>query len=120
MELNSVIEKKLKLGNLFDFYGQLLTTKQQDVLNLYCVHDLSLGEISEDLSVSRQAIHDTIRKCEKILDDYENKLNLQEKYNLRRKLVQDITSNLDEATKSDTIDKDAISIIKAQLSECLE
>lgn len=115
-----MIEKKLKLGNLFDFYGQLLTSKQQDVMNLYCVHDLSLGEISENLSVSRQAIHDTIRKCEKILDDYEARLKLYEKYISRKKSIQAITSSLDEVTKKDKIDKDTLQDIKTKLLELLD
>lgn len=115
-----MIEKKLKLGNLFDFYGQLLTTKQQDVMTLYCIHDLSLGEISENLSVSRQAVHDTIRKSGKILEDYEQRLNLYEKYINRKKCVQEITLRLDEVTKNDTIDKDTIKQIKMKLSEILE
>lgn len=118
--MNIVFEKKLKLGNLFDFYGQLLTAKQQDVLNLYCIHDLSLGEISENLSVSRQAIHDAVRKCEKILDDYESRLNLQSKYNMRKKNVQDITKDLDDLIQSDIIDNDAVKRINELLLKCLE
>jgi len=115
-----VFEKKLKLGNLFDFYGQLLTTKQQEVLTLYCIDDLSLGEISENLSVSRQAIHDTIRKCEKILDDYEVKLDLHSKYNRREKKVQDISKDLDVLIEKDIIDNDAIIRVKEKLLKCLE
>lgn len=115
-----MIEKKIKLGNLFDFYGQLLTTKQQDVLNLYCMHDLSLGEISEDLSVSRQAINDVIRKCEKILDDYENKLGLQEKFNEREEKIQNIVDELDIFINNDKMDNEAIKLIKDKLIKCLE
>lgn len=61
---------------LFDFYGQLLTEKQQDVCHLYFEDDCSLSEIAEELQVSRQAVHDMIKKSRKALGEYEEKLGL--------------------------------------------
>lgn len=76
-----MIEKKIKLGNLFDFYGELLTDKQKDIVELFCLQDFTFGEISEELSVSRQAVFDTMKRVEVILDNYEEKLGLYEKFN---------------------------------------
>lgn len=74
--------KKLeRMAMLFDFYGKLLTEKQQEMLAFYYEQDLSLGEIAEEFSVSRQAVHDIIKRSEKILDQYEEKLGLVGKFN---------------------------------------
>ncbi|MCD5410160.1 MAG: HTH domain-containing protein [Clostridiales bacterium] len=61
---------------MLDFYGKLLTDKQLEVMELYYNQDLSLTEIAENLNVTRQAVHDAIKKSEKSLKEYENKLNL--------------------------------------------
>ena len=70
---------------LFSIYKGLLTEKQADVFSLYVECDLSLGEISEIKSVSRQGVSDTINKTKEILLSYEEKLGL---YDKKRKLVK--------------------------------
>lgn len=75
-----MFDKVIEISMLYDFYGQLLTEKQREVMHLYYEDDLSLGEIAENLKVSRQAIYDTIKKSEKILKGYESKLNLVKRY----------------------------------------
>ena len=75
---------------LFDFYGQLLTEKQQDVCHLYFEDDCSLSEIAEELQVSRQAVHDMIKKSRKALGEYEEKLGLVRKFRQRRKEYREI------------------------------
>ncbi len=68
-----------KLGRvmlLYDFYGSLLTSKQQEVMRLYYEHDLSLGEIAAELKISRQAVHDILKRAERSLEAYEAKLGL--------------------------------------------
>ncbi len=75
-----MFDKMLQISLLYDFYGQLLTEKQQEVVQLYYNNDYSLGEISEQLSVSRQAVYDTIKRTEKVLFEYEEKLGLVEKF----------------------------------------
>ena len=74
------LEKTIRLTNLFDFYESLLTEKQKSYMALYYEDDLSLGEIAEQFAVSRQAVYDNIRRTGKVLEDYENKLRLYEKY----------------------------------------
>lgn len=78
-----MIEKKMELGDLYDFYGELLTKKQKEILNQYLLDDLSFGEISENIDISRQAVYDTIKRSAKILHGYEEKLKLVEKYRNR-------------------------------------
>ena len=69
-----------ELAMLLDFYGPLLTEKQGEMMRLRVEEDLSLSEIAESFGVSRQAVHDALRKAEKTLTDMEGKLRLVEKY----------------------------------------
>jgi len=73
------IEKKVYLANLYEYYSLLLTDKQKDIFKSYYLLDYSLGEISTELGVSRNAIHDTLKNVEKSLIEYEEKLKLFEK-----------------------------------------
>lgn len=70
------LKKTLEMNRLFDFYRPLLTPKQQSYLEMYYQFDYSLGEIAEELSVSRQAVYDNIKRSEKNLKSYEDKLHL--------------------------------------------
>ena len=75
---------------LFDFYGQLLTEKQQDVCHLYFEDDCSLSEIAEELQVSRQAVHDMIKKSRKALGEYEDKLGLAGRFERQAGALREI------------------------------
>lgn len=70
------LEKTNQMNALFDFYGPLLTEKQKEYVQLYYADDYSLGEIAEEFEVSRQAIYDNIKRTEKSLLEYEEKLHL--------------------------------------------
>lgn len=91
-----MIKKLERMAILFDFYGKLLTDKQRDILSLYYEQDFSLGEIAEEFNVSRQAVHDVIKRSEKILEEYEEKLRLVFKFDNEQaklnKLVQLVES----------------------------
>lgn len=79
------IEKMVEIGLLFEQYKELLTEKQREMVSLYYEEDYSLGEISENLGVSRQGVYDTLKRSEKILREYENKLHLVAKLKAWRK-----------------------------------
>ena len=65
-----------KISLLYDFYGRLLTEKQRQVMELYHEENLSLAEIAEEFGISRQGVHDTLKKAEHLLTEYEDKLGL--------------------------------------------
>ncbi len=103
-----MIEKKIKLGNLFDFYGELLTDKQKDIVELFCLQDFTFGEISEELSVSRQAVFDTMKRVEVILDNYEAKLGLFEKFNQNKTYVKALLAEVETLRTYDVIKEDPV------------
>lgn len=70
------LDKTQRMNQLIDAYGTLLTEKQQDILTLYYEEDFSLSEISEVLKISRAAVSDHLKRSEKALKEYENKLQL--------------------------------------------
>lgn len=79
--------KDLSISVLMDFYGELLTDKQKDTLELYYDRDYSLAEIAQDMDISRQGVRDFIKRGEKQLYEFEEKLEMVKKYN-------DINTNL--------------------------
>ena len=84
------IEKMVEIGLLFEQYKELLTEKQREMVSLYYEEDYSLGEISENLGVSRQGVYDTLKRSEKILREYENKLHLVAKLKEQEKFLKSI------------------------------
>ena len=74
--MNEILEQAL----LYDFYGELLTSHQKEIYEQFVLEDLSLSEIAEDAGISRQGVHDLIKRCNKTLEGYETKLHLVEKF----------------------------------------
>jgi len=70
------LDRVLRVNKLFSFYSSLLTDRQQEFVELYYYHDLSLGEIAEQQDISRQAVYDNLKRSESALEDYEQKLGL--------------------------------------------
>jgi len=74
------MEDLAKKTLLYDFYGDMLTERQKEIYEDYYLNDLSLGEIAEELSISRAAVHDNIKRSEKALVNYDAKLSLIDRY----------------------------------------
>jgi predicted DNA-binding protein YlxM (UPF0122 family) len=89
-----MLKKTVKISVLYDFYNQLLTEKQRDIVDLYYNQDLSLGEIAEELDVSRQAVYDMLKRTERILYQYEEKLNLIKLANIKNKRILNILDGI--------------------------
>lgn len=84
------MEKIVEQGLLYDFYGELLTPHQQQIYEDVVIHDMSLSEIAQDQGISRQGVYDLVRRCDKILSGYEEKLKLVEKFQKTKVMVAEI------------------------------
>lgn len=84
------MEKIFEQVLLYDFYGELLTEHQRSIYEDAVYNDMSLGEIAEERGISRQGVHDLIRRCDKILQEYESKLHLVERFAKAKKQVGEI------------------------------
>jgi len=100
---STLLEKTTRMNFLFDFYQALLTDKQRSYMELYYLDDHSLGEIAESYGVSRQAVYDNIRRTEAMLEEYEEKLCLLEKFQQRTQMLAQLTAGITE--KSLTVEE---------------
>lgn len=89
------MEEQVYLCRLYDYYGVLLTEKQQNYFESYYFDNLTLQEISENANVTRNAIHKSLKEVLEKLKEYESKLHLLEK----RDKLDDILSTLDKKLK---------------------
>lgn len=109
-----MIEKTEKIIMLKDFYGPLLTDKQQEVLNLYYENDWSLSEIAVSMGISRQGVYDLLRRAEQALADYEKRLALVERFAVTREQLDTVFMLLNDTT---VIDKKKIDDVLKILRE---
>ena len=80
------MEEKIEQAYLYDFYGELLNEHQRKIYEDFVFNDLSLGEIADEEGISRQGVHDMVKRCTKTLEGYESKLHLIEKFHTARDL----------------------------------
>ena len=85
-----------KSSLLYDFYGELLTEHQKEIYEDFILNDLSLGEIAQDRGISRQGVHDLVKRCDKILNGYEEKLHLVERFTKTKEDVAEIVKLAEE------------------------
>lgn len=90
------MEELLRETLLFDFYGELLTEKQKTIFELFHLNDLSLTEIGEEQGISRQAVRDQLKRTEAILQGYEEKLHLLERFLEQKTMVKRIKELAEE------------------------
>ena len=89
------MSKNLSISLLMDFYGQLLTPKQLEALEYYYNDDLSLAEIADQMIISRQGVRDFIKRGEKQLLEFEDKLGLAEKFEKIKSKIEEIDTLAD-------------------------
>lgn len=75
-----LVEKRVAINWLMDFYGPLLTENRAKLLRLYCEEDLSLSELAEEAGITRQGVHDALTRAQAQLEEYERKLGLVARY----------------------------------------
>lgn len=106
-----MLEKISHVVLLKDFYGPLLTPKQQNVLSLHYENDLSLSEIADNMRTSRQAVYDLAKRAESLLEEYEHKLGLVEKFRRTRYRLKDLALLLESAELNKDQQSKALAIL---------
>ena len=84
------MEKIVEQGMLYDFYGELLTEHQRKIYEDVVLNDMSLSEIAEEQGISRQGVHDLVRRCDRTLQSYEERLNLIARFQKVKNTVEKI------------------------------
>ena len=105
------MDKKVEISMLWEIYGNLLTDKQYEYIDYYYNQDLSLSEIAENDGITRQAVRDIIKKGERKLFEYEEKLLFMKKTINQEQKIQQILFNLTKIGK-DSSDKQITSILE--------
>ena len=110
-------EKKFINSILYDYYGDLLKDNQSNIINLYYNLDYSLSEIAEDMNISRQGVHDALKRAEKSLIEYEDIMKLHYKYERYCKAAENIL-NLSSRINDDKY-KDIVENIKNEAGKII-
>ncbi len=114
------MEKIVEQGLLYDFYGELLTEHQRKIYEDAVYNDLSLVEIAEEYDISKQGVHDLLRRCTKSMESYESRLHMIERTDRIRKALSSLSNaagdpNIDNNKLRDMINE-AVSEITEELS----
>lgn len=102
------MDKLFEQSLLFDFYGELLTKHQKQLYEDFVLNDYSLSEIATEQGISRQGVHDSIRRTKKILEEYEDKLHLVERFIKTKEDINKICALVEGA---DLSDKDKLKLL---------
>jgi predicted DNA-binding protein YlxM (UPF0122 family) len=116
------VENIYKVSLLLDFYGQLLTDKQYEVLDLYYNGDYSLGEIAEHLNISRQGVYDKVKRGKALIDNFEEKLGLVRKFSEQKIKAEEILQKI-SSIDTDTLnkqDKEKMFVIKEKMQDMIK
>lgn len=92
------MKELIRITMLIDYYGTLLTEKQNQILKMYYEEDYSLAEIADNYNITRQAAFDAIKKGEAVLNKYEYALNLAQKQTEKEKTAEEIRNLLNNLT----------------------
>jgi predicted DNA-binding protein YlxM (UPF0122 family) len=100
------LDELVNLSMLYDFYGDLFTEHKKHVFEDYVLNDLSLSEIADELNISRQGVHDIVKRCTQELKDYEDRLSLVKKFSsIKHKLtiMKELCIDIEETRNVDKI-----------------
>ncbi len=99
------MDKKIEISMLWQIYGALLTEKQKEYIDYYYNEDLSLAEIAQNDGITRQGVRDIIKKGEKKLFEYEEKLLFMKKTMNQEKQIENILSQLNKIHEDSSDEK---------------
>ena len=99
------MDKSVKISMLLEIYRKMLTEKQADVVDLYYNQNLSLGEIAEDLKITRQAVRKSLVEAEKNLLMFEEKLDILERHIKREQKIDQILKKIEDEKLKKLIDE---------------
>lgn len=103
--MDDIIRKNL----LYDFYGELLTEHQKLIYEDAVYNDCSLSELAEEYNISRQGVHDLLKRCDRQLEQYESKLGLVERFEVLRRLA----TRIEEVSSEDEVRRLARNMLEA-------
>ena len=113
------MEARVELTTLLDFYGPLLTEHRREVMRLHCEEDLSLAEIAEQLSITRQGVNDAVQKARRQLFDYEEKLGLAQRYRAVGEAAEKCLKALDGIGEN-ACNRESLSEARSALNQILQ
>jgi len=121
-DTDKALQDIVELSILYDFYSELLGEHKKEIFGEYIMNDLSLGEIAQEAGISRQGVHDIIKRCSVKLRDYEQKLGLKTRFESIkadaeqiRELTEQMRNASDEQERGALADK--IEAVTAELIE---
>lgn len=112
------MDEILKQTLLYDFYGELLTKHQKEIYEQAVLEDYSLSEIAQEAGISRQGVHDLVKRCTRTLEGYEEKLHLVEKFMSVKQKVHEIDVLLEDYEGQD--ERELIAKVKKLSGEIIE
>ena len=111
--MDNIFENRL----FYDFYRELLTKHQQEILDLYYDEDLSLAEIAERIGSSRQAVYDLVKRTNKTLKAYEKKLHLVDNQISQERLINQLIDNLNNVLTKEVMSSDSKELLLKSIQE---
>ena len=113
------MEEIVQLSLLFDFYGEMLNEHKKRIFEDYVLNDYSLAEIATEEGISRQGVHDIVKRCTKQLKEYENTLHLVEKFQTMKYTLTKASEllNIEVTTKSSQNIRKAQQLLEDVLQE---
>ncbi len=107
------MDELYKISLLLDYYGQMVTKRQYEILDLHYNSDYSFGEIAEELNISRQGVYDNIKRGKAALFELEQKLGLIGRFDKQKEKASEILKSLEEINVSSLSDTDSDNLEKA-------
>lgn len=114
------MEKIIQQGILYDFYGELLTDHQKQIYEALVYENLSAAEIAGEQGISRQAVHDLIKRTDKILEDYEEKLGLVKRFMVIRDQIGSIDKKLSDCIEEHPDRDEELTVIRNLCKQILD